>query len=511
MKLFPIVLSIRSLFYIVLTGALSVLAKNLFFENTLSELNGLLKLIFIVSLGQCVLSFQEEIKSKHLIPLFLADILITAQIVRATGSSTSPFLVLFPLVSLTTAVIFEFRWSLIVVTVCATALFWCVGYGVSLVGNILAVVVTGVLGAYLNRALFKSEQELKVSERARRRLENLQKAILRNIPSGLMSVDSDGKIIQINEPGIKILGMTETDVLATRVKDIIPEFSFAQVENPQARPTVLYKSPIGKEVRLGYSLAELADVEEKQSLGTLIVFQDLTEILKMEESLRMSEKLAAVGKLAAAIAHEIRNPLAGISGSAQLLATLKDLSEEDTKLLSIIQKESQKLDELITEFLEYVRPAKAKMDPVSLRALVDEQVDALSLNQKWKSYACQILVRSPDKDVLVFGEGNKISQTLLNLILNAGQAGAKKVEIRIHSHGRLDVCDNGPGISEENLNRIFEPFFTTKEEGTGLGLATSFRHMESMEAMMRVRSPVPEISPKGGTMFSIEFKKVQET
>jgi two-component system sensor histidine kinase PilS (NtrC family) len=237
------------------------------------------------------------------------------------------------------------------------------------------------------------------------------------------------------------------------------------------------------------------------------VFQDLTNILKLEESLRVSEKLAAVGKLAAAIAHEIRNPLASISGSAQLLGQIENLGAEDKKLLGIIQKESSRLDELISEFLEYVRPQAPKQDRVDLTRLVEELRSSLIVSVKWLALKTNIEVLVlPQASLDCVGDANKITQVLLTLVYNAGQAGASVVRIRLEPNFRLSVSDNGAGISAENQKRLFEPFFTTKERGTGLGLATSYRILEAMGARIEVVSPSSEFEPGRGSLFRISFK-----
>jgi len=513
----------RAAGYVLLIILMSLFSHSVVFEGSSTSIEDILFLLTIVTLGQALVSLRPS--PSALFALFLADLSVTMDIVRSSGSSSSPFLVLFPILTLAASLVFPLK--LLIAYVAASLIFmvFSVGFGLAIIGNALAIVATGFAGSYLVKALDLSGRALRVSEGARRRLENLQKAILANIPSGLMSVDSDGHVIQVNAVGQKILGLSESAILGQRLRSLIPEID-AQVTrlntlvpvqgnlDPIAsddRPTVRFRRNNGDELQLGYSVARLSDPDDRSVLGSLVVFQDLTQILKMEENLRMSEKLAAVGKLAAGIAHEIRNPLAGISGSAQLLATLSDLEDEDQRLLNIIQKESARLDSLITDFLDYVRPAKLKLEPILIQGVAESVLEGLKVNTKWQKLGCAAdLINRLPPDTRVQGDANKITQILINLLLNSGQAGAKRVQVLIERspEGRvaLRVKDNGGGISPNNLKRLFEPFFTTKDAGTGLGLATSYRLVEAMEARMHVTSPLPDFAAQGGTEFTIEFR-----
>jgi len=491
------------------------------FEGTALKTSEIFLLFTVLCSGQALLALfppKDEHFETTLFALFLTDSLLAMILVRNSGSSSSPFLVLFPLLALAGSVVFRARFSYLLTSLLGLFMVVAVGFGMAIVGNGLAIVTTGVLGVYLMKALTASGVALKKSEGARRRLENLQKAILANIPSGLMSVDSEGHVIQVNGVGLKILGIKESDVLNVHLRDVLPEIAdkvyrsktivpLTGLESNTERHTLAHQRPDGEALSLGYSVARLKDPEDNSVLGTLVVFQDLTLITRMEENLRMSEKLAAVGKLAAGIAHEIRNPLAGISGSAQLLSGHADLIDEDRKLLDIIQRESTRLDGLITEFLEYVRPQKPKLEPVKIEVLIGQVLESVRVNPKWKDSNATVTVRSEaPAEFTLQGDRNKIIQVLMNLLLNSVQAGAKRIEVVLTVSGIVEVRDDGKGISKEHLGRLFEPFFTTKESGTGLGLAVSYRSLEAMGAVVNVRSPIPEFTPQGGTAFQMQFR-----
>jgi two-component system sensor histidine kinase PilS (NtrC family) len=504
----------------------------------LHSFNRVFLLFVFVGLGHLLLAFTKKLTEASLIGIFLADLPIVLLLVKSTGASTSPFLVLYPILSLMGSIGFSRRYAILHLLAVLSFQTFSVGFGPAMVGNGLATITTSILGMYLATALQTTDEKLSVSEGQRLRLENLQRAILANIPSGLMSVDSQGRIIQINAVGVRILGFSEAEILMNPLKQLLPQLdeqvyklntlipAINKLQSDRDRTTIRYRTPKGEFLQLGFSVARLLDPQDNSILGSLVVFQDLTEIIRLEESLRTTEKLAAVGKLAAGIAHEIRNPLAGISGSAQMLSSLTNLGEEDQKLLAIIQRESNRLDGLITEFLEYVRPARAKMEVIDLNQIAHNVVESLKVSSKWKGLKTTVEIKNlaPDKpEVRVSGDANKVTQVLINLILNSGQAGASEVQLLLNpSQSCLEVRDNGSGISAEHQKRLFEPFFTTKEGGTGLGLATCYRVMESMSGRIEVFSPLSdfdnldkelalkksETSVSSGTSFRLFFSEV---
>jgi len=517
----------RSLAYLLLATAVGIYSASIIFEGSPFKGSEIFTLLAIVSLGHVCMNLvhlEKKNSESALFAFFLADAVVSMVLVRASGSSSSPFLVLFPLLTLGGAVVFRDILTIILSAANFVFMVLGVGFGMAIVGNGIAIAATSVLGMYLIRALNRSGAALKVSEGARRRLENLQKAILANIPSGLMSVDSQGRIIQINGVGLKILGMNESTIINMQLRELLPEVTekishlntmvpALAMESGVERRSVKFKKSDAEQLDLGYSIARLSDPEDKSPLGFLVTFQDLTSIIEMEESLRVTEKLAAVGKLAAGIAHEIRNPLAGISGSAQLLLGGSELHEEDKKLLAIIQRESNRLDLLITEFLEYVKPQRPKLESVNLLRLSEQVIESLKVNPKWQLLRCEVKVHPlSQKDLCASGDANKITQALMNFLLNAGQAGARTVEIQIHNSVRgpvMEIRDDGKGISAEHQAHLFEPFFTTKESGTGLGLAISYKSLETMGARIQVVSPISDFaSSGGGTLFRLEFKGV---
>jgi two-component system sensor histidine kinase PilS (NtrC family) len=513
------------LFFIVCLVSIGI--DSVVFEGAQGHPSGILFLLGILCFVSALVSLTRQVPEAVMALILVADLIILWVLARATGGSASPLLFTFPLVALVASTLFNQRAALVLLGLTLVFQTASIGFLPSAITSVFATMGTASLGLYLVRTLSRSNTALRISEVSRKRLENLQRAILTHIPSGLISIDNQKQVILCNGIGLKILGYTEDQLHLKFIDHLFRDFSqrIGDIRTMRTdfgnsgkrgddRPLLLYTNPKGQELKLGYSVAPLSDIETGESLGALIVFQDLTEIIKLEENLRMTEKLAAIGKLAAGIAHEIRNPLAGISGSAQLLIGHPNLSDEDNKLLSIIQKESTRLDTLITEFLDYVRPPQPKIEALDIGPIVKHVCESLEVNTKWKKLSARIEVEniSPfDSKILI--DSNKVTQVLMNLIINAGQAGATRVCLKWESQkNALSVIDNGKGISLDNQKRLFEPFFTTKEGGTGLGLATSFRALDAMGARITVTSPISffetsqDSSPIGGTMFTIIFK-----
>lgn len=515
---FAKLLILRCVGYLIITGILAFFGESLIPEDnsgvSLSLLYGVLVGLAIV---QFLFLFVGK-KESNLFILSFTDTCVATFIIKSTGASSSTFLFLIPLISLVASVQFSnsiYRISSLAIILVLIPL--AIGFRATVAGTAVAAIATAIIGFYLRQALEKTDLALTKTELQKKRLESLQRVIMANIPSGLLSVDSRGKMIQVNKFALSILGLAEEQVIGHNLVEILPELdrlraqletrtSISDLNEPIAnRKSIMFKTRDGREIKLGYSLARLSSQESHEILGTLILFQDLTEVIHMEESLKLSEKLAAVGKLAAGIAHEIRNPLAGISGAAQLLEG-SGLDEENLRLLAIIQRESARLDSLITEFLEYVRPAPPKKEPIQLHKITGQVVESLSVNPKWRGYNCRLHFTAEPSNVEAIGDENKITQVLLNLLLNAGQAGAQDVWIEVTDGLNVHIVDNGPGIPANMQTQIFEPFFTTKDRGTGLGLAIAYKTLQQVGANITLKSPVPDF-PSGGTLFDIRFEK----
>ena len=344
--------------------------------------------------------------------------------------------------------------------------------------------------------------QLKESAKDVKILKNLNNLILNNMSSGLITIDNNHLVLQANPEATKLLNEKMEDIQGENLKSLIPDFT------PEACPSgekVNYVFHRGNEKRLWtVTVNELFD-ESRISKGKIINFQDETHVRLLEKRLRQSEKMAAIGQLAAGIAHEIRNPLAGISGSVQLLQDDKE-SGQNEKLMGIITREIDRLNHLITEFLDFARPEAPMEDKINLESLLTETVQLVKNDTQINSMDSSI---NCDTNVKIKGNRDKLKQAFLNIIVNAFQAMEKvkfpKFQINIKREEDLTFVtlkDNGTGMSEQLKERIFEPFHTTKGKGTGLGLSITHSILESHGARIQVESK------EGlGSEFQIYFPK----
>jgi len=264
----------------------------------------------------------------------------------------------------------------------------------------------------------------------------------------------------------------------------------------------------GLTVPLGISTSLLLD-EKDEIRGVIAIFQDLTETKILEDKIRAADKMAAVGELSAAIAHEIRNPLAAISGSVEVLKAELNLAGQNRRLLDLILKESSRLNNILSDFLLYARSNRPIFEKVELCRLTSDVFEVIRHHPSFKKHInLRLSVR--ESYIYIFGDEDKIKQILINLIVNACEAiGDRNGEIVVRidhveeNTVRMDVADNGPGIDKAHLARIFDPFFSTKQEGTGLGLAIVQRLAENLKIDLMVKT-----ASGAGTTFALFFSRM---
>ena len=447
--------------------------------------------------------------------LFGFDTIFVTALILITGAQQSIFLFLYLVNIILCGFVFQRKGALIasLFTSACFSLILILGpelqgqtlyYAVGL--NNLAFFSVAGLSGYLSEQLNFIGTELNIKKRDIQALQDINKIIVENISSGLITVAPDGHVLLSNKSGLRILGVS--DILGRDIDEVIP--GIRQVINSKdARLERRHTLPNGERVILGMTISPLTN-EEKVVSGYIIIFQDLTEIVRLESAMRRQEKLAAVGKLAAGIAHEIRNPLASISGSIELLRTLLHLTTpEQNKLMEIMLKEIDRLNSLITEFLEFVRPGEKKLDVCQVDPILNEVMDMMKVNTNLPQHVKQVR-RLGARSAIVSGDKNKLKQVFLNLAINAYQAMAETREAvltvetnvkeeKLYVHFR----DTGHGMSEQTQKRLFEPFFTTKAKGTGLGLATVHKILEIHEAEIFVESHEDK-----GTEFTIRFNEL---
>ncbi len=304
----------------------------------------------------------------------------------------------------------------------------------------------------------------------------------------------------------KNLNLAPQRAVGANLADLVPEMNSAVSEEKEIHREDLVFQHDGRPLIIGLSCSRLTD-HLNQLRGWIINFRDLTAYRQMEEKIQKNEHLASLGRMAAGIAHEIRNPLASISGSLELLSSAKQLSQEENKLMEIALREIERLNGLITDFLNYARPKHLALTPMDLGHeihILVRSIDGLITGDE----APEVVLSASEKDMWIKGDHDQLCGLLWNLIRNAWEAGEKgRIEIQVLSQGEdtvaLTVTDHATGIPRAKLDQIFEPFFTTKEKGTGLGLAMVHRIVQAHEGTIDVQSVEGQ-----GTTFAIHLPRI---
>lgn len=440
-----------------------------------------------------------------------------AILVNRVGGNFSPLLVLFMLTIVSSSMIYGLVGTLLSATIAglfyAAPIVWDLSsalpgilrespikmFGVSadeafytvFLHLCLFYLVAFISGYMAENLLFASRELHKI------RLETSE--ILENMRSGMITVDNEGSIVYFNRAAGAILGIAPKEARRMNYRDLFlvrfPEL-FYKIDLAMTTGYVEPRGEIeikigGAAIPLGISTSILKS-DKGEIRGVIVVFQNLSEAKLMEKKLRDADRMASIGQLSAGIAHEIRNPLAAISGSVEVLRdSLKLEKEEDKKLLDLILKESSRLNRILTDFLNFARITGNVQSRSELRTVINEVVELARVHP---DYGGNIRFEIASSKEAAFARGTQDlhKQLLWNLVINAMQAignseGVIRFETGIHveTGGRiwtkLEVSDNGGGIPPNIRPHIFQPFYSTKSDGTGLGLAIVWRIVESLE------------------------------
>ncbi|HEC97149.1 MAG TPA: PAS domain S-box protein [Nitrospirae bacterium] len=349
--------------------------------------------------------------------------------------------------------------------------------------NISGLYLTAYLMGYLVSRLEKTSEKLQKKDVDLKELYRFHSEVIENIPSGLFSLDTSGKIVLFNSAAERITGLKRNSVIYRYSNEVFPFLSLPPTTGRHEGEIVqdAEKRYIGLSISLNKNSAG-------EILGYIGTFQDLTDIIKLEEEIKRREKFAAIGELSASIAHELRNPLASMKGSFEMLK--EDVLPEETKkrLMDIAILEMDRLNAIVTDFLIYCSPRPPAMKRFNLSAAANEVSDMLqNMSDRVR------IVKEIQDEVFMVADEQKIRQLLWNLTLNAVEAvpGGGKVGISVYTDDNnviLKVSDSGAGIPEENVEKVFYPFFSTKKKGTGLGLSIAYRIVEEHHGNIKVLS-----------------------
>jgi two-component system sensor histidine kinase PilS (NtrC family) len=388
-----------------------------------------------------------------------------------------------------------------------------------IVVNIAAFYLVAFLSSYLSEQTRKSRVELKAKQHDFIQLEALNERIIRSIMSGLITLDDQNRVILFNPAAEDIFAVKSDQAIGRKMTDMLPLLdenlgdgkgpSGQLGKNPHQFIDLPYLRGDGERIFLRFSISPLRLPDGDQK-GRILFFQDMTEVKRIEEEMKKVEGLALIGELAAGIAHEIRNPMASISGSIQMLKEGLDKDDVNSRLMDIMLREVTRLNHLINDFLLFARPKPLDLQEFDLSQLTTESLELFKNSGNWTG---QLRVETNFKrDIMLESDPEQIKQVLWNLFLNASEAmpnggvvrvSADLVESRDASEPgqkmvKISVKDSGQGFSKKALSHLFTPFFTTKEGGSGLGLATVKRIVEGLKGKVH-----GENHPEGGAEITI--------
>ena len=370
------------------------------------------------------------------------------------------------------------------------------------------LVSVGSLGVSLARQRRKVGERLVMHQQLVGDLASLHQNTIRCLSSGLVTTTLDGTITTMNDAACEILGLTNAPPIGQKLASHIPSLDVllakAGALGRVLRDEVDAVRADGNERRLGLSATPLSD-HTGDVIGRVIHFQDLTDLRHMEQVVARAERLASIGRLAANIAHEIRNPLASISGSVEVLKGLPGADAETHNLVDIAVREVDRVNALISNLLDYARPRTEDRERLDLGEMVSEIAKIFEQERRAKEVRLQLRAQT---GVWVEAASGQMQQVLWNLLRNAVEAMPDGGTIYLSTAQNnatppdaiLMVRDTGIGIAGEDLDHIFEPFFSRKTGGTGLGLATTARIVEDHKGMIDVFS-----QPGKGTTFTIRL------
>ena len=378
--------------------------------------------------------------------------------------------------------------------------------------------IVAFLSGTISEELKKKKKELIQKQVDYNQLETFNRNIIQSLDSGLLTTDLSGKINFLNRTAEKILDRNKTELKDTSIYDLFPKINGAldRVEKELSehasdyqRYETILPNHDGRKIYLGFSISPLTD-PEGSLIGHTLIFQDITKFKEMEEQMKRVDKMAAVGVLAAGMAHEIRNPLASLSGSIQMLRSELTLDDRQQHLMEITLRESERLNALITDFLLFAHPPQSHKILYPIGRVIEETIDLFIHSPSFHN-GIRILRPNHSGEIRLLIDPDQMKQVLWNLLINAAQAMSDGGEIRVQlgrgnvweaarlplplqsrakGWTKISIADTGNGIAPEEKESIFEPFFTTKENGTGLGLSIVHKIIENHPGLIKVESEV---------------------
>jgi two-component system sensor histidine kinase PilS (NtrC family) len=376
--------------------------------------------------------------------------------------------------------------------------------------NLFAYFAIAYLAGLLVAKLRQVGVQLKDASGALENLQALHENIVQSMTEGVITTGLDGRITLVNRAAQQLLDMSEVELRGRSVADLFQD-PLPHCGSGRGDAEVRYVAGNGYRKTFRVMVSAL-NVNVPDGLGFVYTFDDLTEIRRLEREVRMQDRLAAVGRLAAAIAHEIRNPLTSIAGAVSMLSDAPALSHEERHLLDIVTRESERLNGIITDFLAYSRGKQYRFERVNLVPLLEDTLTLLEHRLIAEGANICLERNLPKAETMVLADGDKLKQVFWNFSENAVRAMKKtggKLTVSLTERGpdwEMSFADTGPGISPQQSEKIFEPFQSNFEGGTGLGLAIVYQIVQAHEGKVWARSEVGK-----GTSFVLRLRRLDES
>jgi two-component system, NtrC family, sensor histidine kinase PilS len=457
-----------------------------------------------------LLSFWDERRVQSLLQV-ITDLFMVTLVVYATGGVDSSLNFLYPLVIIVACILLPRLWAYLTAalafilygTILELTYFEIIpSYSATHPGlrtlqaiilvNLFAFLAVAYLAALLAAKLRQVDVRLKHTSGALRNLQALHENIIEAVSGGLITTGMEGHITLVNPAAQTLLERSEQQLIGHNIQefftDPLPQHGS---ERPHSEVRSATRVNFHKTFRVRVSELSAAD---RGLLGYVYTLDDLTETRRLEREVRMQDRLAAVGRLAAAIAHEIRNPLTSIAGSVSLLTAVPDLSAEHRQLLQIVTRESERLNGIITDFLAYSRGKQYRFVEVDLIPLLDDTLTLLEHRLTAENASIHIERHYESAQAWTLADGDKLKQVFWNFCENAVRAmrdagGTLRVSLQMENNDwQIVFADTGPGMRPQLVEKIFEPFQSEFEGGTGLGLAIVYQIVQAHEGKVWARS-----------------------
>src|SRR6266404_4376697 len=470
-----------------------------------------------------LLSFWEDRRIQALLQV-VTDLALVSLVVHFTGGWDSSLNFLYPLVIIVACILLPKVWAYLTAAL-AFILYGAVldlnFYGMVpsfatthpelkvleaiIFVNLFAYLAVAYLAGLLATKLRQVDVQLKDTSGALESLQALHENIVQAISGGLITTGLDGRITLLNTAAQRLLGCGN-ELVGKSVNEVFLD-PLPNVGSERMHGEVRFQ-PANNFRKTFRVIVSPLTVPGRGELGRVYTFDDLTEIRRLEREVRMQDRLAAVGRLAAAIAHEIRNPLTSIAGSVSMLSAITDLSKEHRQLLSIVTRESERLNGIITDFLAYSRGKQYQFSKVDLLPLLEDTLTLLENRLVSQNLGIHIVRQFVVSEAMALADGDKIKQVFWNFCENAVRAmrdgGSLTVSVEpVGEDWQINFSDTGSGMTPQIVEKIFEPFQSNFEGGTGLGLAIVYQIVQAHEGKVWARSKVGQ-----GSVFVLRLRRL---